>query len=131
MAIIILIAVPKIIQRVMFGESKSNIANAMTNLVNETNKDLPKQIDSVTTLTKAEFNTTTFMYRIHYTMKPGYNIKKEELNIIQENAIAQICGGNMKLILDKNITIEYSYTFNPDGAADRETRFTIPPTSCK
>jgi hypothetical protein len=129
--IAILIAVPKIIQNVMFSESKSDIAKQMTNLVNQTNKDLPKKIDSSTTLTKADFDATTSTYRIHYTMDPGINIDQSKKDAANSFAVKQICGGDMKIILEKNITIEYLYTFNPDGGADQKMSISIPPNSCK
>lgn len=130
-AIIILIAVPKIIQSVMLKESRSGIAKQMTKVAREVNGELPKRIDSITTVTKAEFDTTTFTYRVYYTMNPGYKLKKSELASIQADAVGQICSGSMKLFLEKNITVEYLYTFNPDGGADQEASFTVPPTSCK
>jgi hypothetical protein len=130
-AIAILITVPKIIQKVMFSESKSDIAKQMTVFVNQANKDVPKKIDDLTTLTKAEFNAATSTYRIHYTMNPGINIDQSKRDAFNSFAVKQICSGNMKMILEKKITIEYLYTFSPNGGEDQNMTISIPPSSCK
>ena len=127
--IAILIVVPKIIQKVMFSESKSDVSKQMEKIVNEANKDLPKKIDAVTTLTKAEFDGG--VYRVNYTMDPGINIDPSKKDLFKSVAVKQICAGDMKTMLEKNVTIEYLYTFNPDGGADQKMSLPIPPDSCK
>lgn len=129
-AIAILIAVPKIIQAVAFGESKSDVAKQMGNLASQANKDLPKKIDAVTTLTRVEFDAPASVYRVHYTMDPGINIDQGKKGAYHAFAVKQICGGDMKRILQKKIAIEYLYTFNPDGGEDQKMSISIPATSC-
>ena len=49
LAVAILITVPKIIQRVMFGSPKDKAIAALRSTIQELSPTLPKKIDSVTT----------------------------------------------------------------------------------
>jgi len=128
-AIAILIAIPAIIQRVAFGESKSDVAKQMRDFASQANKDLPRKIDKVTTLTKVDFDAATSTYRIYYTMDSGINIDQAKKGAFHAFAVKQICGGDMKRILAKKVAIEYLYTYNPDGE-DQKMSLLIPPASC-
>lgn len=127
-AVAIVLAVPKIVQKIMLPDPKAAVAAQMNSVVAEANRGLPRKIDSVTTLTKAEFDNN--VYRIHYTMDRGANVDPSRQQTYQSLAVKQICGSNMKLILDNRITIEFLYTFNPDGLADQHMTVAVPPGSC-
>lgn len=123
-AVAIVIAVPKVVQKIMLPDQKSALAAQMKSVVAEANRGLPRKIDSVTTLTKAEFDDN--VYRIHYAMDRGANVDPAQQQTYQSLAVRQICGSNMKMILDNRITIEFLYTYN----ADQQMTISVPPGSC-
>ncbi|MFZ6741641.1 hypothetical protein ACO0LC_00265 [Undibacterium sp. JH2W] len=125
--IAILIFVPKVVQKVMFRE---NVDQLMAAATAKANQDLPKKIDNVTTATKVEYDAGSKIYRINYTMDRGFSIDPGKVDFFKSTAISQICGGSMKIILEKKVTIEYLYTYNPDGGADQTMRIAVPPNSC-
>ncbi|MFZ6871424.1 hypothetical protein ACO0LF_05070 [Undibacterium sp. Di27W] len=125
--IAILIFVPKIVQKVMFRE---NVDQLMIAATAKANQELPKKIDNVTTATKVEYDPGSKTYRINYTMDQGFNIDPGKHDFFKSTAISQICGGPMKIMLDKKVTVEYLYTYSPDGRADQTMRIAVPPNSC-
>jgi hypothetical protein len=60
---------------------------------------------------------------------PGSPIDPYQQQTYKDFAVKQICGGDMKLILQKKITIEYLYTYT-DSAGAQKLRISIPPGSC-
>ncbi|MDR3385636.1 MAG: hypothetical protein P4L92_01180 [Rudaea sp.] len=126
--IAIIIVVPKIVQHIMLPDNKAIASKQITDVVNETNKSLPKKIDAITTLTKAEFDGS--IYRINYTMDRGVKIDPAQEQTYRAVAVKKICGSGMKMILDNQVTIEYLYTFNPDGRGDQKMAISVPPDSC-
>lgn len=125
-AVVIVLAIPAIIQKVMFG-SKSDPAKALMDLANETNAGLPKRIDAVTSLTRVEYDRK--VWRINYTMDKGAPIDPSQADTYKSYAVKQICAGDMKRILDNKITIEYLYTYT-DSSGEQKLRISIPPGSC-
>jgi hypothetical protein len=128
-AVAIVIAVPKFIQKIMLPDRKAELSTQMASIMAEANKGLPRKIDAVTTLTKAEFDNN--VYRIHYTMDAGAKVDPSQQQTYKNFAVKQICGSNMKMMLDNKVTIEYLYTFNPDGRGDQKMAISIPPDSCR
>ena len=128
-AVAIVIAIPKVVTKVMLPDRKAGLSTQMAGVVAEANKGLPRKIDASTTLTKAEFDDN--VYRIHYTMDPGATIDTSQQQTYKNFAVKQICGSNMQMMLDNKITIEYLYTFNPDGRGDQTMAISIPPGSCR
>lgn len=126
-AVAIVIAVPKIVQKVMLPGRGGDLSTQMASVVAEANKGLPRKIDASTTLTKAEFDNN--VYRVHYTMGPGVKIDTSQRQTYKNFAVKQICGSNMQMMLDNKITIEYLYTYNPDGQGDQTMAISIPPGS--
>jgi hypothetical protein len=80
-----------------------------------------------TTLTRAEFDQD--VWRVHLTMDPGAPSMPYQQQTYKDFAVKQICGGDMKLILQKKITIEYLYTYT-DSTGAQKLRISIPPGSC-
>jgi hypothetical protein len=128
LAIVIIIAVPKVIQSIFLGNRSSSPAKVITQLANEMSAGLPKKIDAVTTLTKVELDGNT--YRIYYTMDSGVTIDPAQRDAYLAMAKKQICGSGMRAILDNRITIEYLYTYVRPGAGEQKLAITIPPGSC-
>jgi hypothetical protein len=128
LAIVIVIAVPKLIQKLMFGSKTADPSAAITQLAKDVNATLPKKIDAVTTLTKVELDGS--IYRIHYQLDPAQKLDVARKDTYTAAAVAQICGSNMKMMLDNQITIEYLYSF---GAANnpQQIAISIPPGSCR
>jgi hypothetical protein len=114
-AIAIVVAIPKIIIKVFFTESKSEIAKHMTDLAAKENQGVPKKIDEATTLTKVEFDKDLGVFRTHYTVAPDIYIDQKKEDFIRETTLVRVCGGAVKEILKKNVTIEYLYAFNAGG----------------
>jgi hypothetical protein len=80
-----------------------------------------------TTLTRAEFDQD--VWRVHLTMDPRAPSMPYQQQTYKDFAVKQICGGDMKLILQKKITIEYLYTYT-DSTGAQKLRISIPPGSC-
>ena len=125
-AVVIVLAIPWIIQKVMFG-SKPDPAKALADLANKANAGLPKRIDAITTLTRVEYDRK--VWRIHYTMDKGAPIDRSQADMYKSYAVKEICAGDMKRILDSAVTIEYLYTYT-DSSGERNLRISIPPGSC-
>jgi len=125
-AIVIVLAIPAIIQKVMFG-SKSDPAEALTKLASETNAGLPKRVDALTTLTRVEYDRK--VWRVSYTMDKGAPIDPSQDDKYKNYAVKQICASDMRRMLDNNITIEYLYTYT-DSSGQQNMRISIPPGSC-
>lgn len=129
MGAVILIAIPKIVQKIMLPDQKVDVSRQMASIVAEANKGLPRKIDASTTLTRAEFDGS--IYRVNYTMDTGVKVDPAQKQAYTNFAVKQICGSAMKVILDNKVTIEYLYTFNPDGLADQQMAISVPPDSCR
>jgi hypothetical protein len=127
LAVAILITVPKIIQRVMFGSPKDKAIAALRSTIQELSPTLPKKIDSVTTLTKAEVSGDT--YRIYYTMDPSVQVDASRKGIVEQTAKQQICGTSKKILTDNGITVEYVYTFSGQSG-DEQMSVVVPSGSC-
>lgn len=127
LAIAILITVPKIIQRVMFGSSKDKAIAALRSTIQELSPTLPKKIDSVTTLTRAEVSGDT--YRIYYTMDPSVQVDPSRKGIVEQTAKQQICGTAKKILTDNGITVEYVYRFSGQSG-DEQMSVVVPSGSC-
>jgi hypothetical protein len=126
-AIVIVLAIPAIIQKVMFREKPEARNAALTQLANETNASLPKKLDAMTTLTRVELEQD--IWRVHLTMDPASPIDPYQQQTYKNFAIKQICGSDMKVILQHKIAVEYLYTYT-DSAGEQKLRITIPPGSC-
>ena len=129
LAIVIIIAVPKVIQAIFFGRGNSSPHKVITKLAREMNAELPKKIDAVTTLTKVELEGRVF--RINYTMDPGAPIDPSQSDRYAATAIKQICASKMRIILESEISIEYLYTFSAAGGSERKLAVAVPLGSCK
>ena len=129
LAIVIVIAVPKVIRAIFFGSRASSPAEAVAQLAQEMNAGLPKKIDAVTTLTKVELDGS--VYRIHYTMDPGVVVDPSQRDTYTAVAIKKICSSNMRMILDNQMSIEYLYTFSAAGGSEQELAIPVPLGSCK
>lgn len=125
-AIVIVLAIPAVIQKVMFG-SKSDPGKVLTKLADETNAGLPRKIDAVTTLTRVEYDQK--VWRIHYAMDRGAAIDPGQIDKYRSFAAKQICAGEMKTMLENKITIEYLYTYT-DSGGEQKLKVSIPPGSC-
>ena len=123
--IVIVLAIPAIIQKVMFG--KSDPVKVLTKLASETNAGLPKKIDAMTTLTRVEYDRK--VWRVNYTMDRDAPIDPSQIDKYKSYAVKQICAGDMKKMLDEKITIEYLYTYT-DSSGEQKLRISIPPGSC-
>ena len=127
LAIAILIIVPKVIQKVMIGSPKDKALAALRETIKEVSPTLPKKIDSVTTLTKAEVSGST--YRIYYTMDPSVQLDASRKGTVEQNAKQQICGSSKRALPDNGITVEYVYTFSaPSGPENMSV--VVPSGSC-
>jgi hypothetical protein len=128
LAIAILVAVPKVITKIFFGDSKGQARTAIAKIVAETNPTLPKKIDAVTTLTRVELDGQT--YRVHYTMDPAVQIDPANRPVYEKTAHQQICAGNMKLLSDNGIGVEYLYTYTGAGGVELKMPVAVPAGSC-
>jgi hypothetical protein len=126
-AIVIVLAIPAIIQKVMFRDKPDAKKQALVNLAAEQNASVPKKLDSVTTLTRVEYDDP--VWRVHYTLSPAAQIDPYSQAIYRDRAIKEICGGSTRQLLVQKITIEYLYTYT-DSAGEQKMRITIPPGSC-
>ena len=128
-ALVIVLAIPAIIQKVMLGPKQEDAKKtALVNLANEQNATLPKRMDAMTTLTKVEYDQD--VWRVHYTMDKGAPIDPFSQKTYRDYAVKQICGGSTKMILEKNITIEYLYSYTSSSGDPEKLRISIPPGSC-
>ena len=125
-AVVIVLVISAIIQKVMFG-SKQDPVDVLANLATEANAGLPRKIDAYTTLTRVEYDRK--VWRIHYTMDKGTPIDPREADTYKSYAVKQICASDMKRILDRQVTIEYLYTYT-DLTGERNLTVSIPPGSC-
>ena len=126
-AIVIVLAIPAIIQKIMFREKPEAKNAALTQLAADTNATLPKRLDKMTTLKRVEFEQD--VWRVHLTMDPGAPIDPYQQATYRDFAVKQICGSDMKMILQQKIGIEYLYTYT-DSAGEQKLRIAIPPGSC-
>jgi len=126
-AIVIVIAIPAIIQKVMMSGKADENQAALAKMADEFNATLPKKIDRYFTVTRAEIQQD--IWRIHITVDPKAPIDPYQQKQYKDFAIQQICGSEMKVILKKKITIEYLYTYT-DSAGEQKLRISIPPGSC-
>lgn len=126
-AIVIVIAIPAIIQKVMMGGKADENQAALAKMADEFNATLPKTIDRYFTVTCAEIERD--IWRIHITVDPRAPIDPYQQKQYKDIAVQQICGSEMKVILRKKIAIEYLYTYT-DSAGEQKLRISIPPGSC-
>jgi len=113
-AIAIIIFIPKIVMKVAFGgDKKAQTLSAVKTIAEEVSRTLPKKVDNTTTLTKVEVEGTT--YRIHYTVDPSVRIDPANRPVYEKAARQQICGTDMRKLIDGGVTIEYFYTFTSDN----------------
>ena len=127
LAIAILVIVPKLIQRVAFGTPHDKALAALRETVKEVSSTLPRKIDAVTTLTKAEVSGDT--YRIYYTMDPSVPLDASRRGSVEQNAKQLICGSSKRVLADNGINVEYVYTFSgPSG--EEKMSVVVPSGSC-
>jgi hypothetical protein len=106
---------------------KEKALAALRQTVREVSLTLPKKIDSVTTLTKAEVSGDT--YKIYYSMDPGVQLDASRKGIVEQAAKLQICGSAKRILVDSGITVEYEYTFSgPSG--QEKMLVSVPSGSC-
>ncbi len=106
---------------------KEKALAALRQTVREVSLTLPKKIDAVTTLTKAEVSGDT--YKIYYSMDPGVQLDASRKGIVEQAAKLQICGSAKRILVDNGITVEYEYTFS--GPSGREKMLvSVPSGSC-
>ena len=127
LAIAILVIVPKLIQRVMFGSPKDKALAALHESIKEVSPTLPKKIDSVTTLMKVEASGDT--YRVYYTMDPTVQLDTSKKGSVEQNAKQQICGSSKRVLTDNGITVEYVYTFSALSGEEKMS-VVVPSGSC-
>lgn len=122
-----MLAIPAIIQKVMFRNEPDAKKVALERLAEETNATLPKKIDPQTTLTRVEFDRD--VWRVSYTLAPSAEIDPYSQKVYKDRAAKEICGSEMRKILLQKITIEFLYTYT-DTAGEQKLRISIPPGSC-
>ena len=103
LAIVIIIAIPKLIQQIFVG--KANAEKELAKAAAEINAGLPKKIDATTTMTSVKIANR--VWRVNYEMDKGSTIDRSKEATYKAYAVGQICGSNMKAILEQKITIEY------------------------
>ena len=100
---------------------------ALTQLAAQANLGLPKKLDRLTTLTKVEYDRD--IWRVSYTLHPSVEVDPYSQKVYKDRALAEICGSDMRRILQEQITIEFYYTYTaPSG--EEKLRISIPPGSC-
>jgi len=125
LAIVIIIAIPKLIQQVFFG--KPSFQKELAKAASEINAGLPRKVDATTTLTSV--TTGKGVWRVNYEMDKGSPIDRTKDDTYKAFALRQICGSDMKLYLEQKVTIEYHYTYE-DASGKQELLIAIPPGSC-
>ena len=126
-ALIAVFAVSKMVPYIMGVDAKSVANKALTEQANDLNRQLPRNIDPNTTLTKVEFDGK--IWRVHYTLASGAGIDPQQKEKYESNAATQICNGDVKNILKQNVTIEYVYSYT-NSSGDQKMRISIPPDKC-
>lgn len=125
LAILIVLAIPKLIQQVFFG--KPSAEKELAKLAAELNATLPKKIDANTTMTGVDLANR--VWRVNYEMDKGSTIDRAQSATYKSYAVRQICGSKMKRLLDEKITIEYRYVYE-DASGKQELSIAVPPGSC-
>ncbi|GAA0723792.1 hypothetical protein [Dokdonella soli] len=123
--VLILILVPKIIMKVM-GPKESGPNSQIDSMVKEINANLPKDLGSGATLTKADFDGRALRYFYTLDTRSGFTIDQKDK---YEGNLRNIACGSMKPVLDQGFNVDFQTTYSESGTP-KSFDTSIQPSKC-
>lgn len=125
--IAILIAVPKLIQKVMGMDEKSQTKKHVAALVGDIRAKLPIAVGQGISFTAVEFENNTF--RNTYVVDEGATFDPSQKSQYEKSAVTQVCDGPYKELSKRGVTVEFRYEYKEQGL-DSTLDITLPPSKC-
>lgn len=124
--LVVLFVGGKITQKVASSQLDASADAQVKEAIAAVNAQLPKDLGSGVTLTKAEVVGKTI--RNTYAIAPGGPFDPDNRGELEAIAIAQVCGA-MAPMAKQGYTVEYHYEYTISGSA-RTLDISVPPSKC-
>jgi hypothetical protein len=125
--IAILVAVPKIVQKIMGLDEQSQTKKHMAALVRDVRAKLPLDVGQGITFTTVEFENNTL--RNTYVVDEGATFDPSRKGQYEKSAVTQVCTGPYKEVSKRGVTVEFRYKYK-DRGFDSTLDINMPPSKC-